>query len=1479
MKFLKFSLFTLLMFFGIGELFRRDNMPDFFKIHQILAQTITEQKAEADQLLKKGIERLQENIDANQADATLKLFQKALSIYREIQDRRGEGQVLKNLGNFYYLLEDYSQALDYAQQTLTIAQKIEDLDLEARALNNQGLSYYSEENYPLAINSYQKGLGIAQKIANQELELLLSYNLANELYQQAWKIAQQLDSDAMNVQSKEIEGIKVPSVFRISLQGETDGESFSSLSGTLEIRPSSDGDPNPFLVSLYMNEANPDNLQIGSLFWQSYLPGHPKQQEYYSRISVANSQVRMEVNPSEGFRSDVMWFTHGSLGEQLGELDEELRQINEELRQLGIEPAEIPSQSERVEVPKRLGIVVKSGTLTFSIQGNQISGTIEASGISDEGQSSTYKAKFTGEMVTEKSGATAPNLTEEKDSVTNQIKNPSLTVSQSRLLTVASATKKRMTKTAKSDISKAEVTLSLTGTKEPQFQILKGARWGTERLQGMFSGANWIFFEDNTFVFAPPSTADIRDDLFPIFGNYSQVNNSWEFQGERQSSGAAASVDGIIRLEGDKAVLDAFYAVSAMDSQKIVRISQTLSQEKVQATYSPPKTEIEGIKVPSTFNISLQGETEAQTFDSLSGTLKIEPTLFPEDPNPFLVTLETNARESNGSISWLSSAPLSMGNSKIAVIDGQVRLNLAPSQGERTDIIWYTQPSGNANEASNIQGNQISGEIKASGNSWLWQSSTYVGKFTGEVELPPPSFKGVWEETAFGEIELRQEGEKVSGTYTGRGGGRIEGIAQGNRLDFTWKDPEKGKGWGFFRAVSGGRTLTGMWGTGNNKIDGNNFIAERSRASSSGQQNQFATEPSEDKQYLRDTGYNLVLQGRCEQALKFLEKALELYQKDRNNPKTSSLMRDGYLIDEVNILTRLSYCYFQLADYNNDQDNKDYNRLLANLRDVVAVRQTINQTEYLAIINRQQANSIQSGLANYIEFWRQRLTEDKDKIAALDKAQSFFQELIIHLVELGAEEEALLASEIARARAFADLLATQVSPKSTRPITANPPSIEQIQQIAKEQNATLVEYWVVEDKSIAQNKASKIYIWVIQPSGKIDFRSINFDSVDLKFADKSLNEIVNESRQHLLSAVTQTRQRPLVADTETQGNAVEPTFKPGDLVRIKKEPREWGIREVVSVYPESNSVEVRFVNDPEASLRKVSTSELERASSSIYFRLQKFHELLIKPIAELLPTNPETHVIFIPHKELFLLPFPALQDQQEQYLIDKHTILTSPAIQVLESTHKRRQHVPGEAQEILVVGNPSPMPKNLASIEGTKKEAEVVAQRLQTQAFIGEEATEKNIRQKLAQAKLIHLATHGQFDSENPLQGAIALAPSADGYDGLLTAEKILNLDYLLNAELVVLSACNTGRGKISGDGVIGLSRSWMVTGVPSMIISLWQVPDEEATPSLMDKFYEEYNKENSDKAQALRKAMLTTKAQYPDPKNWAAFILIGEAE
>ena len=94
---------------------------------------------------------------------------------------------------------------------------------------------------------------------------------------------------------------------------------------------------------------------------------------------------------------------------------------------------------------------------------------------------------------------------------------------------------------------------------------------------------------------------------------------------------------------------------------------------------------------------------------------------------------------------------------------------------------------------------------------------------------------------------------------------------------------------------------------------------------------------------------------------------------------------------------------------------------------------------------------------------------------------------------------------------------------------------------------------------------------------------------------------------------------------------------------------------------------------------------------------------------------------------------------------------------------------------------------------------------------------------------------------------------------------------------MAILSACDTGRGRITGDGVIGLSRALITAGVPSVIVSLWAVPDAP-TAALMAEFYHQLQ-QGQPKAQALRQAMLATMATHPDPRDWAAFTLIGVAD
>jgi CHAT domain-containing protein len=282
-------------------------------------------------------------------------------------------------------------------------------------------------------------------------------------------------------------------------------------------------------------------------------------------------------------------------------------------------------------------------------------------------------------------------------------------------------------------------------------------------------------------------------------------------------------------------------------------------------------------------------------------------------------------------------------------------------------------------------------------------------------------------------------------------------------------------------------------------------------------------------------------------------------------------------------------------------------------------------------------------------------------------------------------------------------------------------------------------------------------------------------------------------------------------------------------------------------------------------------------------QLQKLHQLLIEPIADLLPQNPNERVIFIPHKSLFLVPFPALQNASGEYLIEQHTILTAPSIQVLAFTREkldRLEEIPPvrtPGSEILIVGNPI-MPvveeQQLSPLLGAEQEARDIGQLLNVTPLIGSQATKSTVIEKMQSARIIHLATHGSFDSNIPLDSWLALTPSKTD-NGLLTAAEIFGLE--LNAELVVLSACDTGRGRITGDGVIGLSRSFISAGVPTVLVSLWQVPDD-STSVLMREFYE-ILQENDDKAQALRQAMLRTMQQHPSPEEWAGFTLIGEAD
>lgn len=268
---------------------------------------------------------------------------------------------------------------------------------------------------------------------------------------------------------------------------------------------------------------------------------------------------------------------------------------------------------------------------------------------------------------------------------------------------------------------------------------------------------------------------------------------------------------------------------------------------------------------------------------------------------------------------------------------------------------------------------------------------------------------------------------------------------------------------------------------------------------------------------------------------------------------------------------------------------------------------------------------------------------------------------------------------------------------------------------------------------------------------------------------------------------------------------------------------------------------------------------------------QQLHRLLIDPIAELLPANPLAPIVFIPDGALYEVPFAALQNERGKYLVESHTISIAPSISVLAQTAqlKQRNHNPDRIS--LVVGNPS-FDRRYTQLTYSKEEAEEIAKLVPSKLLLGRAATRFSVKELLPKARIAHFATHGFMDKERGLNSQIVFTAS-NGDDGFISAEQVL--DFNLQADLVVLSACDTGRGKITGDGVIGLSRSFMAAGASSTIVSLWAVNDR-STAMLMTEFYRQWLG-GKPKAQALRQAMLNTKAKYPDPYYWASMSLYGE--
>ncbi len=190
--------------------------------------------------------------------------------------------------------------------------------------------------------------------------------------------------------------------------------------------------------------------------------------------------------------------------------------------------------------------------------------------------------------------------------------------------------------------------------------------------------------------------------------------------------------------------------------------------------------------------------------------------------------------------------------------------------------------------------------------------------------------------------------------------------------------------------------------------------------------------------------------------------------------------------------------------------------------------------------------------------------------------------------------------------------------------------------------------------------------------------------------------------------------------------------------------------------------------------------------------------------------------------------------------------------------------------------------RDLGQLEYSDDEVLAIQGLLRGQVFVNEKATKANFFNHLANGNILHMAMHGLIDLENPLKSALVFAPDKIRQDDyLLYAGDIYGLQ-IPNNRMVMLSACNTGFGKLyTGEGIRSLSRAFMYAGAPSVVASLWGAPDKSTRDITVD--YYKYLKKGLSKSQALQQAKIDflekASPTYRHPAYWAHLIVIGEDE
>ena len=459
------------------------------------------------------------------------------------------------------------------------------------------------------------------------------------------------------------------------------------------------------------------------------------------------------------------------------------------------------------------------------------------------------------------------------------------------------------------------------------------------------------------------------------------------------------------------------------------------------------------------------------------------------------------------------------------------------------------------------------------------------------------------------------------------------------------------------------------------------------------------------------------------------------------------------------------------------------------------------------------------------------LLEDNDqfKISLLDVHDIPYQVLSRFFCFSGHPNNALYVLELLRARALADLMATQYSVEMQ--ISANPQSWIGIENIMRKESNCACLY--------ISYHVQVLFLWIIKTSGVIYFRTLGINE------NLALSGLTDSFDDFFTKCFRSFGTLPEENCEDRSLNDIESKLKPCQ---------------------EESHLAWRLVEDDDKE------SQNEELSISLCYRM------LIAPVADLLE---EPEIIIVPDRSLNKVPFAALSDKCGKFLSETFRIRIVPSL----STLKLIQDSPSDYHSqtgALIVGDPEVgrvrykgCRKTFSPLPCARKEAEMIAELLGVQPLLGECATKQAVLGRLHSVSLIHFAAHG-----NAERGEIALSPLRPTRKIPKEEEYLLTMSDIskvrLRAKLVVLSCCHSGRGQIRAEGVVGIARAFLGSGARSVLVALWAIQDS-ATEQLMGRFYEHLVRGKS-ASESLHEAMTWMRGNgFTKVCEWAPFMLIGD--